>query len=161
MNSLLTTWEGRVLPEWVDYNGHLRDAFYLLIFSVAVDSLMDRIGLDEAGRAATGHTIYTLETHLNYLQEVKVDVAVAVQTQILGMDAKRLHIFNSLQRLDDGTLLATNEMMLSNIDTTGPRSAPFHASVAARLTPLAESHRHLPRPAQAGRSIHLPTPRVA
>jgi acyl-CoA thioester hydrolase len=30
-----------VLPEWTDYNGHLRDAYYLLVFSMATDALMD------------------------------------------------------------------------------------------------------------------------
>ena len=65
------TYQTRVSPAWVDYNGHLRDAFYLLIFSHATDALMDQLGLDEAGRARTGHTLYTLECHLNFLAEVK------------------------------------------------------------------------------------------
>ena len=50
----LLTWQGEVLPAWVDYNGHLNDAYYLVIFSFATDRFMDRIGLDAAGRAATG-----------------------------------------------------------------------------------------------------------
>ena len=50
-----------VKPEWVDYNGHLRDAFYMLIYSLATDAFMDRIGLDEAGRRARQRTLYTLE----------------------------------------------------------------------------------------------------
>ena len=29
-----------VAPEWVDYNGHLRDAYYLLIFSHATGCTM-------------------------------------------------------------------------------------------------------------------------
>ena len=47
----LTSYQTTIAPEWVDYNGHLRDAFYLLIFSHATDALMDMLGLDEAGRA--------------------------------------------------------------------------------------------------------------
>jgi len=46
--------ESAVLPEWIDYNGHLRDAYYGLIFSESIDSLMDRVGLDAAYRARTG-----------------------------------------------------------------------------------------------------------
>ena len=30
---ILTTYSTPIFEEWVDYNGHLRDAFYLLIFS--------------------------------------------------------------------------------------------------------------------------------
>jgi len=39
-----------VRAEWVDYNGHLRDAFYMLIYSYATDALLDAIGLDAAAR---------------------------------------------------------------------------------------------------------------
>ena len=159
----LQTWQGTVLPAWVDYNGHLNDAYYLVAFSLATDGLMAKIGLDAAGRAATGHTIYTLEVHLNYVLEVGVDVAIEVRTQILGVDAKRIHLFHTLHRQDDGALLATNEQMMSNVDNsdhaTGPKTAPFAASVAALLLPLAQAHAQLPRPANAGRSIALPPAR--
>jgi acyl-CoA thioester hydrolase len=163
MSELLTSWQGVVDHAWVDYNGHLNDAYYLVIFSYATDGLMVHIGLDAAGRAATGHTMYTLEVHLNYVQEVHEGVAVEVRTQILGVDAKRVHLFHTLHRQDDGTLLATNEQMLANIDasnaTTGPKTAPFVPAVAALLLPLAQAHASFPRPVNAGRSIALPAPR--
>jgi acyl-CoA thioester hydrolase len=163
MSDPLVTWRGQVDAAWVDYNGHLNDAYYLVIFSLSTDALMAHMGLDAAGRAATCHTMYTLEVHLNYVQEVHEGVAVEVRTQILGVDAKRLHIFNTLHRQDDGTLLATNEQMLANIDTsnaeTGPKTAPFAPVVAAVLMPLAAAHAALPRPANAGRSIGLPVAR--
>jgi acyl-CoA thioester hydrolase len=160
MSALLTTWSGPVDTAWVDYNGHLNDAYYLVIFSYASDGLMAHMGLDAAGRAATGHTIYTLEVHLNYVQEVHAGVAVEVHTQILGVDAKRVHLFHTLHRQDDGTLLATNEQMLANIDVSnqvmGPKSAPFAPGVLARLLPIAQAHAMLPKPANVGRVIGLP-----
>lgn len=163
MSETLLTWQGSVLPSWVDYNGHLNDAYYLVAFSYGTEGLMEHVGMDAAGRAATGHTIYTLEVHLNYLKEVAVDVPIEVRTQVLGVDAKRVHLFHTLHRQDDGTLLACSEQMLSNVDNsnhaTGPKTAPFAPVVAAKLLPLAESHASLPRPAHAGRSIALPPAR--
>lgn len=82
----LTTYTTPILEEWVDYNGHLRDAFYLLIFSYATDALMDRLGLDSQGREASGHSLFTLEVHLNYLHEVKLGAHVEVRTQLIGHD---------------------------------------------------------------------------
>lgn len=67
----LTVHRDTVRAEWVDYNGHLRDAFYLLIFSFATDALLDAIGLDDAARRARGRSVYTLEAHVNYLREIK------------------------------------------------------------------------------------------
>ena len=153
---LLTPWRGTVLPEWTDYNGHLRDAYYLLIFSMATDALMDRIGLDEAGRAATGHSMFTLEAHINYLLEVKQGTPVEVHTQILGADAKRLHLFHGLYVQGTDTLLSVNEQMQLNVDMSGPRAAPFAPAVLVQVQALAASHVGMPRPKFAGRVIALP-----
>ncbi len=78
-----------VRPEWADYNNHLNDAFYLVIFSHATDAMMDQIGLDAAERERTKHSLFTAELHLNYLKEVKVGTEVRVETTFLGHDAKR------------------------------------------------------------------------
>ena len=162
MNSVLSaqrpllSWRGDVSPDWVDYNGHLRDAYYLLIFSLASDSLMDHIGLDEAGRQATGHSLFTLECHLNFLHEVKAGATVEVYTQVLAHDKKRLHIAQSLHLVGAEAPRAVNELMLLNVDMKGPRSAEFAASVLPHVERLATLHTGLPRPKFIGRVIQLP-----
>lgn len=92
------TYRTPVQTDWVDYNGHLRDAYYLLIFSYATDALMEQIGLDADARGHSGHSLFTLEAHINYLHEVKLGSEVWVQTRILGFDNKRLHLYHSLHR---------------------------------------------------------------
>ncbi len=154
--AMLITYRTAILPEWVDYNGHLRDAFYLLIFSYATDALMDRIGLDEAGRARCGHTLYTLECHLNYLAEVMLDVEVEVRTQLLAHDRKRLQVYHGLYRHGEEQLLAANEQMLMNIDRSARRSAPFDEQVLSRVNTLQETQRDLLWPTHVGRVIGLP-----
>ena len=153
---LLAPWRGTVLQEWTDYNGHLRDAHYLLVFSMATDALMDLFGLDEAGRKATGHSIFTLESHINYLLEVKEGTPIEVRTQILGVDAKRLNVYHTLHVAGTEPVLAANQQMLLNVDMSGPRAAPFAPSVLPRVQALAAQHRDLPTPKYAGRSIALP-----
>jgi acyl-CoA thioester hydrolase len=145
-----------VQPGWVDYNNHLNDAYYLVILSHATDALMDHIGLDAAGRERTKCSLFTAELHLNYVKEVKGGAAVRVDTQILGLDAKRLHIFHTLHVGDEADAAATNEQMLLHMDMTGPRVAPFQPDVLARLEAIAKDHASLTRPANAGRSIGLP-----
>ena len=152
----LTTYRTPVLPEWVDYNGHLRDAFYLLIFSYATDALMAHLGLDEQGRTRTGHTLYTLEC-LNYLAEVKLGSEVEVRTHLLAHDRKRLHIHHALYLHGADTSLAESEQMLMNIDTASGRSAPFDEQVEREVMALGEAHRALPTPACVGRVIGLPS----
>ena len=155
----LCTYRSAVLPEWVDYNGHLRDAYYLLLFSLATDALMDQLGLDQAGRAATGHSLYTLECHLNFVQEVKLGQQVEVRTQILGHDTKRLHLHHSLHHSlhlsGEAPMLAASEQMLLNVATAMARAAPFAEPVQSRVEALARAHQALPVPRFAGRAISL------
>jgi len=153
---MLTPYRTTIQPEWVDYNGHLRDAFYLLIFSYATDALMDQLGLDEAGRTRTGHTLYTLECHLNYLAEIKLGAEVEVRTQLLAHDRKRLHIHHGLYYPGGEQLLAASEQMMMNIDSRSARSAPFDEQVLVRVLALGEAHCELPLPVHVGRIIGLP-----
>ncbi|WP_149088425.1 thioesterase family protein [Pseudomonas prosekii] len=152
----LTTYQTRIIPDWVDYNGHLRDAFYLLIFSYATDALMDRLGMDSSNREASGNSLFTLELHLNYLHEVKLDADVEVHTQIIAHDSKRLHLYHSLHLVGGDKELAGNEQMLLHVDLAGPRSAPFSADTLNQLQTIVANQSDLPSPDYVGRVIALP-----
>ncbi|MEB0105021.1 thioesterase family protein [Pseudomonas sp. MH9.3] len=153
----LITYTTKIQPAWVDYNGHLRDAFYLLIFSYATDALMDTLGLDSDNREASGHSLFTLELHLNYLHEVKLGAEVQVHTQLIAFDTKRLHLYHSLHWVGDEKELAGNEQMLLHVDLAGPHATPFSEVTLARLMALSAGQKDLPRPALLGRVIGLPT----
>lgn len=156
----LTLLRDTVRAEWVDYNGHLRDAYYLLLFSYATDALLDQLGLDAAERARSQRSIYTLEVHLNYLQELKLGEPVRVQAQLLAHDAKRLQLYLSLHRGDEAEPAAACEQMLIHVDTAQGRSSPFGAALLARVEALAKAHADLPVPKYAGRRIGLPSKTV-
>ena len=155
----LSLYRTRIKPEWVDYNNHLNDGYYLVIFSLGgVDEFMNRIGMSDAERRATKTTIYTLEAHINYLREVKLDEDVEIRCQLIGFDQKRFQLYLTMhtERLGD-ELAATSEFMLVNIDSSGePKSAPFRPEVAAKLAAIMEAHKALPLPANSGRAIGLP-----
>jgi acyl-CoA thioester hydrolase len=153
--TLPITWQGTIAQEWVDYNGHLRDAFYLLLFSYGTDGLMDRIGLDEAGRQATGHSMFTLECHLNFLHEVKQGTPVAVHTRVLGIDSKRVHIYHQLFTEGREEAVAASEQMLLNVEMAGPRGAAFSEPVRGALQGLVSDHANLPAAPYVGRRMAL------
>ncbi|WP_350614271.1 thioesterase family protein [Pseudomonas sp. HY7a-MNA-CIBAN-0227] len=152
----LTTYTTKILPDWVDYNDHLRDAFYLLIFSYATDALMDTLGLDSDNREASGNSLFTLELHLNYLHEVKLGAEVEVRTQLIAYDRKRLHLYHSLHLVGEERELAGNEQMLLHVDLAGPRSAPFTEAILDKLAAITGEQTDLAKPALLGRVIGLP-----
>lgn len=144
-----------VRPDWVDYNGHLNDAFYAVVFSRAVDALMDRLGLDAAGRAATGHTIYTAALLIRYLREVKEGEPLDVDVQVLESDAKRLRVWLTMRHGAKGHVVATSEQLLLSIDSSGPRASPWPAAVGQAVAALAAAHAGLDQPPEAGQGISL------
>ncbi|WP_179402299.1 thioesterase family protein [Burkholderia guangdongensis] len=156
----LTIYRDTVRPEWVDYNGHLRDAFYLLIFSFATDALIDRIGLDDATRQARGRSVYTLEAHVNYLHEIREGTPVRVDARVLAHDAKRMHLyFEMFADGHDGPVSASEQMLMHVATQDGPKSAAFDPDVAEHVAALHALQRDHAPPAFAGRVIALPARR--
>jgi acyl-CoA thioester hydrolase len=135
-----------VREEWIDYNGHLSEAYYILVFGHATDALMSHVGLDTAYRESTGNSLYTVEAHVRYLDEVPGGTTLTVTTRVIGVDAKRARIAHELTVA--GRLAATEELMTLHVDGTEGRTTPFPEPVRTALTNLLENP-----PEYTGRAI--------
>ena len=149
-----------IRPEWIDYNGHAHESRYLQVFGDATDGLLRRLGVD-AAYLDGGHSFYTVETHLSHLGEASAGDDLAVTTQLLAADEKRLHVFHRMTAGDEETVIATAEQMLLHVDTEQGRAAPAGGELLARVRELAARHAALPMPDRAGRSIGMQRPRSA
>jgi len=131
-------YETAILPEWIDYNGHLRDAYYTLIVSLASDALMDRLHLDAAYRKRTSCTLYTVEMHIHYLDEVKATDTALVGVRIVGADHKRIHAAFEILRAGRTGAAAVAEVMLLHVRQQGETAAsvPFPPEVQAAIAQL-------------------------
>jgi carnitine 3-dehydrogenase len=143
-----------VVPEWVDYNNHLSEWAYLLVFGDNADALFRFIGIDEAYRA-NGKSLYTAETHLRHLREVKLGQQLTLTLTVLGHDDKRLHLLHEM-RTDGAGCVATAQQMLLHIDAVAGRVTPFGPDVADRLRLIATAHTSLPRPEYVGGCLRIP-----
>lgn len=155
----LALYDTRVEPDWVDYNGHMTEAAYLTAAGWASDALFRYIGDDEAYRAA-GHSFYTVETHIHYLLEVDVHEPLHFTTQLLGTDAKRMHLVHEMFHGDSGALLCTVEQMLVHVDMHAGRSTPILPEVADAVHAICAAHAALPVPAHVGTVMRLPPARA-
>jgi len=147
-------YESVVDPSWVDYNGHMAEARYLHVFAEATDALLRHVGLD-AEYLGRGSSAYTVETHLRHLREVAGGEPLQVETQVLGTDEKRMHLFHTMRHGASGETLATAEQMLVHVDTEAGRSSPWHEPVASRVASAAAAHAALAVPEGAGRAIAM------
>jgi acyl-CoA thioester hydrolase len=114
-----------VRPEWIDSNGHMNLAYYVVVFDLATDKLYAALGVGDAYREATGNSCFTAETHTVYEREVHLGERLHVHTWLLGADSKRLHYFHELFHSDSAERSATQELMALHIDMRVRRVAPF------------------------------------
>ncbi|NSY40362.1 thioesterase family protein [Leisingera sp. ANG59] len=135
--------ETKIMPEWIDYNGHMRDSYYGLVFSLAVDAMQDEIGFDAAYRERTGCTIYLLEDHKFFLREVKEGDRVRVETRLLDCDGKRFHLH--MQMLAGDKIAAAGEFMELHVQQKPePHATAIPSDILRRLQaakiPASERH---------------------
>jgi len=150
----LSLYQCRVEADWVDYNGHMGESFYLYAFGWATDALFRYVGIDEAYRAS-GHSFYTVESHINYCREASLGEPLRFTTQLLDLDERRLHFFHAMRHGETGELLCTTEQMLLHVDMEASAASPIDSGVHAALGAIMDAHRDLPRPDQVGRQMTI------
>lgn len=129
------TYETAVHPDWIDYNGHMRDAYYGLVFSLASDAFLASVGISNSYRDTTGATVYLLECHTFYLAEVKVAAPLMVEARVLDVDAKRFLVHMTM--LSEGRVRAVNERMELHVNQRpDPHAAALPDNIRANLEAL-------------------------
>ena len=123
-------YEGEVLPEWIDYNGHMNVAYYVTAFDQASGAFMRNMGLGRNYVDSKSGMTFVLETHVTYDREMKGGAPMRFTTQLLDRDAKRVHLFHEMYHADQGYLAATNETIVMNTDFASRRSAPWPRQAA-------------------------------
>ncbi len=121
-------WREPVEDAWIDYNGHLSEPYYVLVFGHATDAVMDAVGLGPAHREAHDASLYTVEAHVRYLAEVAAGSDLEVRSSVIGVTRKLLWIWHELRVA--GRLRATEEVL--GVHVVGGSPAPFPGDVAAR-----------------------------
>lgn len=150
----IVLYRGVVRPDWVDANGHLNDGYYAVAFGEATWNFQDDVLVMDADyRSRTRCTMYTAEAHIIYKREVMEGQALEVTCQVLGADAKRVHIFHRMVASGDEYIAATMELMLLHVDQSQGRVTPFAPEVSATLEDVAKEHAALAWPEEAGRCV--------
>ncbi len=117
--------------EWLDAYGHLNEAYYLVPFSNANWIVQEHFGIGVDYFERTGCALYTVETHLRYLKEVRPPAELEVETIILGAHAKKIWLAHLL--IVEGTLRATGEFMMLHYSTREQKTVPMPPSVQTAL----------------------------
>ncbi len=134
---------------WLDAYGHLNEAYYMVPFSNANWAVQDHFGIGVDYFERTGGALYTVESHIRYLKEVRAPANMEIESMVLGSDAKRLHLAHVMKV--EGIARATFECLLLHMDSEAGRTSPLPEEVQAALKQAALGN----APDWAGRRVSL------
>ena len=106
----------KVIKEWTDYNGHLNVAYYVRIFDIAADIMLDNFKMGGESAKKDKKSTFVVEMHTHYNQEVKLDEEVETHLTYVDHDKKRIHYKLSMFHKEKKYLAATNEVLSLYVD---------------------------------------------
>ncbi len=144
-----------VKPEWIDYNGHLNVGYYHVAFDLGVESFFHWLGFTPEHREQTACSTFALESHLNFLAEVKEGDELRFEARLLDHDQKRWHFYQEMYHVSEGYLAASHESLGAYIDMTRRKTTNMPQNIIDRLAAVKAAHATLDRPWQIGHVISL------
>ncbi|RDE22508.1 thioesterase-like protein [Motiliproteus coralliicola] len=144
-----------VQPDWIDYNGHMNVAYYVLAFDQATDAFNSNLDLGPEYVARTRKSLFVVDMNVTYRRELKEGARISCTTQLLEFDAKKVRLFHQMFQDDEGFLAATNELIMVHVDLETGKSCPFPEATLERLQAMARQHQSLAIPENAGRVLSL------
>jgi len=148
----------RVRTEWIDYNGHMNVGYYHVAFDNAAEPFFEFLGLTPEFRQRHGASTFALESHLNFLREVKAGDALRFEARLIDFDAKRIHFFQEMFHAGEGYVAASYESVSAHVSMATRRTAPMPPNLLERLAAVKAAHAVLPRPWQLGHAISARPP---
>jgi acyl-CoA thioester hydrolase len=141
-----------VRPEWIDHNGHMNVAYFVLAFDEATDAAYEQWGIGLDYPDASGCSVFTLGMNVDYRGELFEKAQIRIETDLVDYDEKRIHYFHRMYDDKTGDLAATNECLCMNVDLESRRACAFPEHILVALEhDLHRGH----QPEGFGRSLQI------
>ena len=115
----------KVIKEWTDYNGHMNVAYYVHVFDMAADIMLDNFRMGGKSAKREKKSTFAVEMHTNYNQEVRLGEEVETHLTYIDHDKKRIHYKLSMFHKEKKYLAATNEVLSLYVDLNQRKVAEF------------------------------------
>ena len=107
---------GKVKPEWIDYNSHMTVPRYFDAMIDSINKWFELVDLGETYMASEGKSMFTAQSHWNYIRELKLDDPLKVTMQLLDADSNKIRYFAQLIHAEENYLAATAELLVIHVD---------------------------------------------
>ena len=100
-----------IIKDWIDYNGHMNLSYYILVFDMGAEVILSKFQMGEQAAKTTKRSTMVVETHTNYIKEVKENDEVIIFLSHVDHDKKRLHYKLEMFEKSENILSATTEVL--------------------------------------------------
>lgn len=140
-------------PEWQDGNGHVNVRRFYDLHMRGAHAALTAIGLDDEYRSSTGQSVFSVEQHIRYLDEVHVGDEVSVHLRWVARGDKVLHAMSFVVDRTTGRVVNVLEMLEAHVDLTTRRACSWAPTLAARIDDAVRAHEELPWPAPTSGAV--------
>lgn len=151
----IEVYQNRVQPDWIDYNGHLNDAYYVVAFSKGLDGAIEAIGMDAAFREQQNVSIFTLQCMTHYFKEINQDEPFTITARLVDADHNKAHLYLQMWHAETGAEHAAFEALVLHMDMSIRRPAPWRAETQTRITQWYQTDQQQPQPDKMGAHIGI------
>ena len=130
----------KVKKEWTDYNGHMNVAYYIHIFDIASDLLLDKFNMAADSAKKSKKSTFVVETHTKYKQEVKLGDEVEIYLDYLNHDKKRIHYRVNMHHKEKKYLAASTEVLSLYIDLNKRKVTEFETEKEKIMDEFIKKH---------------------
>ena len=115
----------KVKKEWTDYNGHMNVAYYIHIFDISADIMLDMFSMAGESAKKNMKSTFVVESHTTYNKEVKLGEEVEVHLAFLDHDKKRIQYKVLMFHKEKKYLAATIEVLSLYVDLKKRKTTEF------------------------------------
>ena len=115
----------KVIKEYTDYNNHLNVAYYVRIFDIAADVMLNNFNMGGISAKKDKKTTFVAEMHTIYNQEVRLGEEGESHVTYVDHDKKRIHYKLSMFHKEKKYLAATNEVISLYVDLSKRKVVEF------------------------------------
>lgn len=138
---------------WQDFNGHVNVACYYDLHMRGAEAAMEALGVDADYRERTGWSVFSVEQHLRFLDEVHVGDEVSVHLRWVDRGDKVMQAISFVVNRSTGRVANSLEVLEAHVDLTTRRACSWDPAVAERIDALVAAHTALPWPAPVSGAI--------
>jgi acyl-CoA thioester hydrolase len=115
----------KIIKEWTDYHEHMNVAYYIRVFDIAADVMLDNFKMGGQSAKKDKKTTFVAEMHTVYKQEVRLGEEVETYLTYFDHDKKRIQYKLSMFHKEKKYLAATNEVLSLYVDLSQRRVTEF------------------------------------